>query len=126
MADAFSEAPKKRVVGTPIKPGQVLNPNGRPKGSRNKLGEMFIEALYESFKEKGVDAIDRVRVEQPAQYLKVIASLMPKEFHVKDPVFDAMNDEQLADLIGEVRAARAAAAARAKAASGTQLTDRVH
>ena len=123
---AARKKPLTKPVGRPWRPGQSGNPAGRPVGSRNKLADLFITDVYETWVAAGRDAIERVLKDQPSQYLKIVASLMPKEFHVKDPVFDAMNDEQLADLIGEVRAARAAAAARAKAAGGTQLTDRVH
>lgn len=58
-----------------FKPG---NP-GRPKGARNKLGEAFIEALHDDFNEHGIAAIVKVRTDKPDQYLKVIASLLPKE-----------------------------------------------
>ena len=57
---------------------------GRPKGARAKLGEAFIKALFEDFNENGVDAIQQVRDEKPDQYLKVIASLMPKEITGED------------------------------------------
>ena len=117
-------APKGHTFG--FKKGQSGNPAGRPVGSRNKLADLFITDVYETWVAAGRDAIERVLKDQPSQYLKIVASLMPKEFHVKDPVFDAMNDEQLADLIGEVRAARTAAAARAKAAGSAIITDRVH
>lgn len=33
---ASGQAPVKRVVGRPVQKGQVLNPKGRPKGSKNK------------------------------------------------------------------------------------------
>lgn len=52
---------------------------GRPKGARNKLGEAFIEALHDDFNEHGIAAIVKVRTDKPDQYLKVIASLLPKE-----------------------------------------------
>lgn len=52
---------------------------GRPKGARNKLGEMFLQALHDDFKDHGAVAIVTVREEKPDQYLKVIASLMSKE-----------------------------------------------
>ena len=45
-------------LGTRIQPG---NP-GRPKGSRNKLGEDFIQALAVDFDRHGTETIERVRV----------------------------------------------------------------
>lgn len=62
-----------------FKPGQSGNPAGRPKGSRNKLGEDFIAALYEDFSKHGAAVIEAVRLEKPDAYLKVVASLMPVE-----------------------------------------------
>jgi len=55
------------------------NGGGRPRGSRNKLSEAFIEALSADFAEHGKDVIARVRQEEPAAYLRTVASLMPKK-----------------------------------------------
>ena len=74
-----------------FKPG---NP-GRPKGSRNKLGEAFIQALAEDFERHGVEAIERVRIEKPEAYLKVIASLVPKDLNLNVSKYDHLTDEQL-------------------------------
>src|SRR5262245_36762420 len=46
----------KPPVEHQFKPG---NP-GRPKGSRNKLGEAFIQALAEDFERHGAEVIERV------------------------------------------------------------------
>jgi hypothetical protein len=48
-APADNTAPKQR--GIPFKPGQSGNPDGRPRGSRNKLGEAFVQALADDFSE---------------------------------------------------------------------------
>lgn len=75
-----------------FKPG---NP-GRPKGSRNKLGEAFVEALQQDFETHGVDAIEKVRTEKPDQYLKVIAQVIPKEIIHKVEDYDEYDDDTLA------------------------------
>jgi hypothetical protein len=85
-------------VGRPFQPG---NP-GRPKGSRNKLGEAFLDALHTDWQEHGADAIARVRRERPQDYLKVVAFTLPKDLHVRDArVTDPreLSDEDLAALI---------------------------
>lgn len=90
-------------------PGQSGNPLGRPKGSRNKLGEAFIEALHDDFKEHGVEAIQKVRAEKPDQYLKVVASVIPQEVHHTVDDYDQLSDD---DLKAEFLAAAGAIQAR--------------
>ena len=83
------------VTASPIeyqfKPGQ----GGRRKGSRNKLGEDFIQALAEDFERHGAAVIERVRVEKPEAYIKVVASLLPRDLNLNVSKCDHLTDEQL-------------------------------
>lgn len=72
---------------------------GRPKGSRNKLGEQFIEDLYADWQAHGVDTLARVRDEKPDQYLKVVASILPKDLNVNINHMDDLTDDQLVQRI---------------------------
>src|SRR5258706_12755332 len=45
------------------------NGGGRRKGSRNKLTERFLDTIADDFAEHGVDAIAKVRVDDPIAYL---------------------------------------------------------
>jgi hypothetical protein len=101
--------PRPKPSSVAWQPGQSGNPNGRPLGSRNKLNEKFILALHDDFVEHGPKVIARVREEKPDIYLKVIASILPRELHVKDhSTFDGMTNEQLDEILGTVRAVIAA------------------
>jgi hypothetical protein len=87
------ENTRKRIppVEHQFKPG---NP-GRPKGSRNKLGEAFIADLFATWQKRGLSAIERVIDEKPEAYLKVIASLLPKNVNLKHDHLDDLTDDQL-------------------------------
>lgn len=78
-----------------IQPGQVLNPKGRPKGSRNKLGEQFIADLFADWEIHGASVITSVRSDMPDVYLKVVASILPKQMDIRVSEYDEMTDDQL-------------------------------
>ena len=87
-----------------FKPGRSGNPKGWPKGSRNKLGEAFIHDMYEAWQAHGLDAIDRVIEEKPEIFLKVVASLLPREVALVRPE-ENMTEEQMdaaLDVINEI------------------------
>jgi hypothetical protein len=87
-----------------LKPFAIGNP-GRPKGSRNRLSEAFVSALHDDFKEHGARAIEEVRTDDPASYLRVIASIVPKQVEIKEGAFDGVDDEQLAAIVAAARSA---------------------
>lgn len=90
---------RKQLEPFCYKPGQSGNPRGRPKGSRNALGEDFLRALQQDFALHGASTIEKVREERPHEYLKLVAGILPKELNVnKNPVED-LTDEDLQALI---------------------------
>lgn len=123
--DADGTANVVRKVGVPFASGAEWkgNAKGRPKGSRNKLGEDFISALQESFNQHGPATIEQVRQERPHEYLKVVASILPKELNVRTDALNEMSDDDLAAILGAVQSA-VLAGAYAQAGSGTETAPR--
>lgn len=83
---------------TQFKPGNKANPGGKPVGARNRLQGDFMNALAEDFAANGIEAIKVCREEKPEQYVRIIASLMPKELEVKRPLEDLTDDELAAGV----------------------------
>jgi Family of unknown function (DUF5681) len=103
------------------RPGQSGNPRGRPKGARNKLGEEFLTQLCDHFEVHGAAAIERVCEEDPAAYLRIIVSVLPKELKIDrspdaGPLSD-LTDDELEALLYAVRNAVAQADAAAEQGS---------
>jgi hypothetical protein len=63
---------------------QIAHGDGGRKGSRNKVSEKLLEALALDFDTHGKDVIETVRVEKPHEYLKIVASLVPKQVEIED------------------------------------------
>jgi Family of unknown function (DUF5681) len=90
--------------GRPFTIGTSGNPDGRPKGSRNKLTETFLDTVAKDFAENGAEAIARVRLEEPVMYLKMVRSLVPRELIAKreqepDLDYSQLTDVEIVELI---------------------------
>ncbi len=81
----------------PWQKGQSGNPTGKQKGTRNKLSEDFIKDLYAAWETHGKEALKVVATEKHADFVKVVAGLLPKEVQIKDELSE-FSDEQLAAL----------------------------
>lgn len=101
-------------TATRFKPGTSGNPSGRKPGSRNKLTEAFISALALDFDAHGPVIIAKVRKQNPVAYLRLCASLVPKQIELapENPfsdLTDAELDVFIEDTNAKLRAFKSAA-----------------
>jgi hypothetical protein len=99
-ADSDSTVRKHRQRGLiPWKPGQSGNPKGRPQGSRNKLSEEFFRDLCDAWQAFGKPALMTAAWTHPVEFVRVVASLIPRELEATATVTERMSDEQLEAII---------------------------
>jgi len=87
--------------------GRFLTGNsggGRPKGCRNKLSETFLNTIARDFVDHGAEAIERVRNDDPATYLRLIGWLIPRDVILKreqapDVDLAELDDQEVGALI---------------------------
>src|SRR5215831_792687 len=90
--------------------GNTLS-KGRPRGSRNRLTAQIFEDVLSHWNEpiegrnitKGMAALEVMRKEKPAEYVKVVTSLLPKELVFSDSTVQDLSDEQVDTLIMTLR-----------------------
>ena len=85
-----------------FKPGQSGNPKGRPKGSRNKLGDNFLKDLQALWADEGEKVLKEARAEKPMEFAKMVARLLPKELLVRTSPLEEMTDDELSDKLEQL------------------------
>lgn len=88
---------------SPFQPGLSGNPKGRPKGSRNKLGEDFLTDLLEVWGARGKECIEATATNHPEKLVSIVAGILPKELNVKTNPLEQMSDVDLERAIAEVK-----------------------
>src|SRR5689334_14152644 len=81
---------------------------------RDALGEKFVADFLEDWQQHGATAIAALRVEKPSDYVRIAASILPKERNARPEPLDELTDAELLERIGRV-AARAGFEIRAAA-----------
>lgn len=115
------------------KAGQSGNPKGRPKGSRSVFAETFVKDFMEDWNEYGTQAIKKVREEDTTNYVRVAASLIPKDFNINltneadlEKFLEQFTDEELADFVAGVTALGASGKTNTVKTKSGAKSDAVH
>jgi hypothetical protein len=91
--------------------GNTIGKAGRPRGSRNRLANTFLTDLLEIWNEpikegsevrRGPAAMRIMSRERPNEFVKIYASVMPKEFWFDSTVTE-LDDGELDALIAQMR-----------------------
>lgn len=72
---------------------------GRPKGARAKLGEQFCQDVYAKWQEQGERCIDEMIADKPGDFVKLVASMLPKEMNLTVSDGSDLSDEELHERI---------------------------
>ena len=81
ISNARSPSPREGRSVERDDAGRFLSGNsggGRPKGARNRLTETFLSTIAQDFERHGAGALETLRTDDPASYLKLVASLVPR------------------------------------------------
>ena len=85
---------------TRFKPG---NP-GKPKGVKHKLQENFVKDVQAAWETSGAQAITAMIADKPGDFVKMVASLIPKEATLNINDNSEMTDDELAKRVRELAA----------------------
>lgn len=95
--------PRASATVTRTATGAPVRPRAR-KAVRSKLGELFLEDMLCAWESRGAAAIHALIEKSPHDFLKAVASLMPKDLTVNVNQIGEMTDEQLLERIRKLDA----------------------
>ncbi|WP_292561767.1 hypothetical protein [Mesorhizobium sp.] len=75
------------------KPAATQKP--RRKRAKKTLGDDFLAAVRADFRTHGAGVIAEVRADKPDQYLKIVLSVLPKDFDATINQMDGLSDDEI-------------------------------
>ncbi len=100
-----SQKTERADVKTRFSSDRQPEKTGRPQQSKDRITQAFLYDLAEDYTEHGKDVIAKAREADPVRYLNIVAALVPKEFHIKQPL-SGYDDDRLTSAIELILAMR--------------------
>src|SRR5262245_4745803 len=76
---------------------------GRRRGARQRISTALLESIAKDFDEHGEETVNITRVERPVEYLRIVASLIPRELEITVGPLQEISDQELELLIEDAR-----------------------
>ncbi|RVD55068.1 MULTISPECIES: hypothetical protein [unclassified Mesorhizobium] len=105
MTDKTATRPTRRKPARrrpAAKPPATQKP--RRKRAKKTLGDDFLAAVRADFRTHGAGVIAEVRADKPDQYLKIVLSVLPKDFDATINQMDGLSDDEIRSRIRALEA----------------------
>ena len=86
------------------KPAASRDQKPRPKRPKKTLGDDFLAAVRADFRAYGAGVIAEVRAGKPDQYLKIVLSVLPRDFNATINQLDGLSDDEIRSRIRALEA----------------------
>jgi hypothetical protein len=97
-APATGETGKRRIGAAALRKWM-----GRPVAAQRDLATRLMAILAVDFEREGPDTVAKLRLENPTNYLRLVAALLPKDLDDEN-LLGKVSDEELRDVILRLRA----------------------
>lgn len=98
MADRIPRRAARKVATKPTGKGDA-----RPGRAKKTLGDDFLAAVRADFRSHGAGVLAAVRADKPEQYLKIVLSVLPRDFpgglHAAINGLDTLSDDEIRNRI---------------------------
>jgi hypothetical protein len=104
MTDKTAAGPTRRKPARRKPAASPAARKPRPKRAKKTLGDDFLAAVRADFRAHGAGVIAEVRADKPDQYLKIVLSVLPKDFDARINQLDGLSDDEIRSRIRALEA----------------------
>ena len=104
MTDKTAAGPTRRKPARRKPTASPAARKPRPKRAKKTLGDDFLAAVRADFRAYGAGVIAEVRADKPDQYLKIVLSVLPRDFNATINQLDGLSDDEIRSRIRALEA----------------------
>ena len=95
------------LVQLPARSTNMTDLNRRASTNKKVLSARFLDDVYSDWETHGLAVLKIVRRDRPQDYLKVVASLLPRDIQVAPAPLTEMSDEEIVNILANIKSVSA-------------------